>query len=52
MNEPFEPLTDLAVAAAHQHELFLAWVDAGFTPDQAMDLLVAVVVELFRGSND
>lgn len=34
-----EPLTHLAQAAAQHHELFRAWLDAGFTEDQAIRLL-------------
>jgi hypothetical protein len=39
MTMPQSPLTALAQGAAAHHELYLSWVNAGFTPDQAMDLL-------------
>jgi len=38
-----EPLTHLGEQAARHHEMFRAWVDAGFTEDQAMRLLLAAV---------
>lgn len=50
MNEPENPLTELAQLAAMQHEMYAAWVEAGFTPDQAMVLTVAFVTELTRGA--
>lgn len=37
------PLTDLVAAAAGAHELYLAYIEAGFTPAQAMQLLCAMV---------
>jgi hypothetical protein len=37
------PLTELAAAAAQQHELYTAYVEAGFTEPQAMQLLIAIV---------
>lgn len=39
--EPF--LTDLAAAAAQAHEMFLAFQEAGFTEEQAMRLVIAVM---------
>lgn len=38
-NQPQEPMTPLATSAAQQHEMFLAWVAAGFTEPQALGLL-------------
>ncbi|MER6738224.1 hypothetical protein [Streptomyces puniciscabiei] len=34
------PLTELAAAAAQQHELYSSYVQAGFTEAQAMQLLI------------
>jgi hypothetical protein len=42
-DNPQPPLTELAAAAVQQHELYRSWVDAGFTEDQAMILLVAIL---------
>lgn len=45
-----EPLTRLAEDAARHHEMFRAWIDAGFTEDQAMKLLlVAMAAEQQSG---
>lgn len=38
-----EPLTALAAGAAEQHELFMAWVHAGFTRAEALQLLLGVI---------
>ncbi|MGW2520460.1 hypothetical protein ACWC09_26295 [Streptomyces sp. NPDC001617] len=37
------PITELAAMAAQNHELYTAYVDAGFTDQQAMQLLIAIV---------
>lgn len=34
-----EPMTQLAEGAAGMHECYLAYVRAGFTPDQAMQFV-------------
>ena len=36
---PEDPITNLAQAAAQMHELFLAYVNAGFTEAQALYLI-------------
>lgn len=38
----FTPLTQ---AAQQMHELYLAWLDAGFTADEALKLLAFVVAQ-------
>lgn len=35
-----------------QHELYLSWVQAGFTPDQALELVKAVIIETLRGARE
>jgi hypothetical protein len=40
---PADPVTVLAAGAAQAHELFTAWVDAGFTDRQALYLLGQVM---------
>ena len=40
---PADPITALVAAAAQQHELYLAYVAAGFTSAQAMQLICAMV---------
>jgi hypothetical protein len=42
-DSPQDPITDLAAAAAQLHELYSAYVDAGFTETQSMHLLTAIV---------
>lgn len=40
---PADPITPLAAMAAKHHEMFRAWVAAGFTDDQAIRLLAATL---------
>jgi hypothetical protein len=42
---PGDPLTWLAEAATQQHELFIAWVNAGFTRSEALRMLIAVLLQ-------
>lgn len=42
------PLTQLGQGAARQHEMFTTWVAAGFTEEQALELLKAVITSLIR----
>jgi hypothetical protein len=42
-------MTALAEGAATTHELFLAYVGAGFTPTQALYLTAEVITASFRG---
>jgi len=37
------PLTELAAMAAMHHELYTAEIEAGFTDEQAMRIILAVV---------
>lgn len=43
---PQDPMTELAAAASQLHELYQAYLDAGFTDGQAMRL----VCEILRSS--
>ncbi|MFI5973566.1 hypothetical protein [Streptomyces sp. NPDC051452] len=47
MPDDFEPcdspVTELAAQAALHHEVFLAWIEAGFTEKQALELLKALI---------
>lgn len=49
MNDEEEPMTRLNQNAAMAHELFTAYRQAGFTEDQALKLLVLVMM---NGAND
>lgn len=40
---PADPLTDLAASAAQLHEAFEAFVAAGFTEAQAMQMVCAII---------
>ncbi|WP_327436138.1 hypothetical protein OG279_26225 [Streptomyces sp. NBC_01201] len=40
-----DPLTQMATAAVSMHELYTAWVDAGFTKAEAMELLKALLLK-------
>lgn len=49
---PPSPLTNLAAAAVQMHELFRAYVDAGSSEAQAMQLLCAQVQAMSVGRQD
>lgn len=40
---PPDPMTALGEGAAMHHEVFMAWVRAGFTRTEALQLLVEVI---------
>ncbi|SDL27970.1 hypothetical protein SAMN05421806_12536 [Streptomyces indicus] len=44
MPQPEDPITQLAAAAVQLHEAYLAYVNAGFTEDQAFELTKAILV--------
>lgn len=44
-----EPITELAGQAAQLHELYLAFIQAGFTEAQAFDLVKAILVANAQG---
>jgi hypothetical protein len=46
---PPSPISTLAEAAISTFELFRAYVDAGFTPDQALGLVAAIATAHMRG---
>lgn len=49
-DENQDALGSLSEMAISQHEMYLSWVAAGFTPDQALELLKTVVSQIVRGS--
>lgn len=49
-DNPQPPLTELAAAAVQQHELYRSWVDAGFTEEQALDLLKTIITAGIGGA--
>lgn len=40
---PQDPFTQLAEGAAQAHELFIAYVDAGFTRAEALQILLSII---------
>jgi len=43
MPEPEDPITQLAAAAAQVHELYISYIEAGFTEAQAFDLIKTIL---------
>ena len=41
--QPPEPMTQLAEGAAQLHELLTAYVTAGFTRSEAMEIVIAII---------
>ena len=52
MTEPEDPLGGMMASAISQHEMYENWVAVGFTPGQALELLMVVVAEIIRGAID
>ena len=48
--DPGDPIGTLLEAALSLHELFLAYQRAGFTEEQAFELVKAITVEGMAGS--
>ena len=42
---PESALTELAAAAAQLHELFSSYLEAGFTAEQALQLVIALITQ-------
>ncbi|MGW3152732.1 hypothetical protein [Streptomyces sp. NPDC001089] len=47
-----DPITSLAAMAVQHHEAFTAWVNAGFTEKQALELLKAVFLGTAAGGEE
>lgn len=43
MSIPQDPMTMLAQGAAAQHEIFMAYVEAGFTRPEALAIIIAMI---------
>lgn len=50
MGEPDDPITQLAAAAVGMHELFISFVAAGFTEQQALYLVGQALTASIGGS--
>lgn len=51
MDDFDESLGSLSEAAVGQHEMYTSWVAAGFTEDQAFELLKVVVAKIIEGAS-
>jgi hypothetical protein len=49
-NTPIDPITELAAGAAATHELFTAYVEAGFSRTEALQLTVSILTAGIGGS--
>jgi hypothetical protein len=45
---PEDPMTALAEGAASMHELFMAYVNAGFTSAEALQIVIAMATASIR----
>jgi hypothetical protein len=45
MNSEADPFTELAAGAIQAHELFMAFVEAGFSEAQALDLVKVMLMK-------
>lgn len=52
VNQPEDPLSLVQQGAIAQHELYLSWRGAGFTEEQAMELLKAVITTAVQRAVD
>jgi hypothetical protein len=50
MPEPQDPITQLAAAAVQLHELYEAYLSAGFTEAQALELVKATLAASVGGA--
>lgn len=49
---PASPVTELGESAVVMHELFMSYVEVGFTRDEALRLVIAMVKAGFQESSD
>lgn len=52
MAAPEDPITQLQAGVAQQHEMFTAYVDAGFTRPEALKIIIAIIVTHITESDD
>lgn len=45
-----DPMGSMRETAISQHEMYMSWLAAGFTAEQALELLKTVVAEIIRGA--
>ena len=44
MMTPEDPITQLQTGVAQQHEMFMAYVQAGFTRPEALKIIISIIV--------
>ncbi|MFJ2630852.1 hypothetical protein ACIO6U_02660 [Streptomyces sp. NPDC087422] len=49
-DDPQSPITELAAMAVQHHELYTAYVDAGFTENQALQMLISIIMATIGGA--
>lgn len=52
MFEPEEPMTQLQVGVAQQHEMFMAYVGAGFTRPEALKIIISIITAQVMAPED
>ena len=52
MSDPQDPMTQLQAGVAQQHEMFTAYVDAGFTRPEALKIIIAIIIAHITGADE
>lgn len=50
-DSPQDPITDLAAGAAQLHELYVSYLNAGFTEHQALRLIIGILTAGMTGGS-
>ena len=48
-DSPQDPITDLAAGAAQLHELYVSYLNAGFTREEALRLVIGILTAGMAG---
>lgn len=48
MNEPTDPFSGLTAAAVSLHEMFMSYVDAGFTRAESLEIVIRLMIGISR----
>lgn len=51
-DEPQTPFSAMAQVSISHHEMYTSWIEAGFTPEQAFELLRTVIVQVLGGAKE
>lgn len=52
MSVPEDPITQLQAGVAQQHEMFMAYVEAGFTRNEALRILISVIISMMTSGEE